>query len=178
LLLISENDRVEVGEKFTVDIVLDNPLQAPFDRVRLYVQFDPAVLEVVDSDKGNWIKRGINIADGFAHNDFPFDFHRENFADNDKGVIIYDEATELQPLRSHGTFARITFRAKQPTRACDIVLVRNEPGIYPTTAVTYLSHNILADYPLKATALTGVRLQVQRSEQTSALRKKHFVEAQ
>lgn len=178
LLLVSESEQVEVGEEFTVDVVLDNPLQTHFDRVRLYLQFDPKVFEVVDTDKVNWIKRGINIADGFAHTVFPFDFHRENFADNEKGVIVYDEATEVRPLRSHGTLAQITFRAKQSARTSDVVLVRNETGIYPTTAVTYLSHNILADYPQEATALAGIRLRVEDSDQTSEVREKRPIEVQ
>jgi len=151
--------RVAAGDEFTIDVVLDNPAGDPFDRVQLFAQFDPAILAVIDADRGNWIRAGTNIEDGFAHTEFPFDFHKANRVDNDKGMIIYEEGCEITPLRSAGALARIHCRAKAAGIAT-ISLIRNAEGALPTTNVTYLSRTVLADYPedLATLAETKVRI--------------------
>jgi hypothetical protein len=160
LRLESDIDEVARGEEFSVNVVLDNPETAPFDRIRLYIQFDPSRLEIVDSDHGNWIRQGVNIRDGIAHDDFPFDFHRANLADNTQGLIIYDEAMEFSPIRSSGIVAQIRFRAKQKADRTDIVLVRNKPGISPNTNVTYLNRTMLLDYPQQTQAIAGLKVRI------------------
>jgi hypothetical protein len=151
----------KIGEEVVVDLELKNPHGDPFDRVQLYLQFDPEVLEVIDSDKGNWIKQGINIEDGFAHKDFPFDFHKFNAADNAKGIIIYDEGAALNPLRSSGVFAKVHFRIKKSVPQTEILLVRNEPGRYPNTDVSYAGMTVLENYPSHASILAQKNITIQ-----------------
>lgn len=167
LRLVPSTKIVTVGDEFTVDIILENPYGNPFDRVQLFLQFDPNTAEVLDVDKGNWIRSGVNIEDGFAHREFAFDFHKWNRADNERGVIIYEEGCELQPLRSTGTFARIHMRALAPGKA-KLSLVRNEPGIIPTTNVSYVSRTTLVDYPDQQAVLTAVTLNVVGEKQQLA----------
>ena len=90
---------LRADEEFFVDVVLDNPQQHPLDRFKALIQFDSAYLEVIDYDRGNWIRQGTNIYDGFAHDDFKFHFHRANIADNKHGLIVYDVASEVEPVR-------------------------------------------------------------------------------
>lgn len=149
----------KVGDEVVLDVVLHNPHAQPFDRVQLYVQFDPDYLEVVDVDRGNWIRRGVNIEDGFAHEDFPFDFHKTNSADNEFGVIAYEEGAEVAPLRSTGTMARIHLKAKR-TGTTYVALVRNTPGALPTSNVTYLSQTLLAQYPPKLDVLSFTEVKI------------------
>lgn len=157
----------EVGDDVVLDVVLNNPNGQPFDRVQLYVQFDPDYLEVLDADRGNWIRRGVNIEDGFAHEDFPFDFHKTNSADHELGIIAYEEGAEVAPLRSTGTMARIHFKAKR-TGTTYVALVRNRPGALPTTNVTYLSQTVLAHYPPKLDVLSYTEVKISRRPNTSA----------
>lgn len=158
--LESSRTSVRAGEQFTVDIVLRNPDLLPFNRLMLYLQFDPAALEVVDTDRGNWARDGVNILDAFAHEDFPFDFHRRNEANNATGEIVYEVARELDPIRAEGPVARVTFRALKNAPRTDVVLVHNAPGIAPTTDVQYLQQSVLENRPDGATALDGVAMQV------------------
>ncbi|MGB9690657.1 MAG: cohesin domain-containing protein [Candidatus Sumerlaeaceae bacterium] len=168
LRLLPHANTVEPGEEVTVDVILNNPYADPFDHVQLYLQFDPDVVEVTDFDKGNWIRSGINIEDGFAHQEFAFDFHKWNRADNERGVIIYEEGCELQPLRATGTLARIHLRALRPGKA-ELKLIRNESGAIPTTNITYLSRTTLADYPPQQAVLASVSLAVVGSKKDSEL---------
>jgi hypothetical protein len=158
--LQAEERKVREGDEFVVDVLLDNPRGAPLDRVRLFIQFDPAVLEVVDWDRNNWIREGVNIYDGFARQMFAFDFHKANAADNKRGVIVYDMGTEIVPLRSEGALARIKFRALRAAKRTDIVLVANDPGTAPTTDVTYRQTSMLRNSPREMSAVDGVAMQV------------------
>lgn len=164
LRLETDRKAVREGDEFVVDVILDNPRGAPLDRVRLYIQFDPKSLEVVDWDRGNWIREGINIYDGFARQVFAFDFHKANMADNQRGNIIYDMGTELVPLRSDGPLARIKFRALRAAERTDVVLAVNDPGVAPTTDVTYRQVSMLRDRPTEMAALDGVAMRVAADE--------------
>lgn len=151
---------VAAGETFDVDLLLENPERDPFDRIKVYVQFDPARLQVVDSDSGNIIRRGINIHDGFARDQFPFDFFRTNRADNETGEIMYEVASELAPIRESGTFARIRLRALQPIERTDLVLVSNEPGEIPTSDVMFLQQSTMRSPPARLAPLDGIAFRV------------------
>jgi hypothetical protein len=128
------------GQEFTVKVILDNDSGEPMDRVRLVAKFDPAELEVVDSDKGNRIRSGVNVEDGMAAEEFPFDFNRSNEVDNVLGTIAYDVGAEMNPVRGSGVLAAIHFRAKHATNATAVSLVRGEGG----TDVSYLHSTMLA----------------------------------
>src|SRR5690606_23477396 len=57
---------IRAGETFDVPVYLRNQGEKRIDRLRLYLQFDPGTLQVVDYDTGNVVKRGININDAKA----------------------------------------------------------------------------------------------------------------
>lgn len=158
--LVASKTSIRQGQEFDVNVMLDNNAHAPLDTLKLYLQFDPAVLEVVDSDSGNWIRKGINIVDGFAHERFPFNFHRLNLVDNEKGYILYEEATDSSPIRSSGIVARIRMRAKQAAESTDVVLVENAPGASPTTEVSYLHKSMLTNAKEQLAARAGVSLRI------------------
>lgn len=147
LRLLPSKDSVREGEPFDVAVMLDNPKHRPLSHVRLFIQFDPADLEVVDSDRGNYIRRGVNISDGPSHESFPFDFHKRNEADNAAGTIIYDEAAEMEPVSSSGVIVRVRFQAKRSIEQTNVRLVVAAPGKAPTTDVTYLQQSTLAAKP-------------------------------
>lgn len=170
LKLIPSKAVVAENEQCYVDVVLDNPFGDPFDRVQLYLQFDPDRLEVLDVDRKNWIRSGTNIEDGFAHERFPFDFHKTNWVDNDRGLIVYEEGCEVKPLRASGTMARVHLRAKAGSRGtASVSLVRNVPGTLPTTNVSFLGQTVLADYPQHEAALDDVHLVVTADPNSAAL---------
>jgi len=153
---------VRAGEIFDVDVILNNPGEELMDRVRLYVQFDPAELSVVDSDAGNVVKRGINIADAKSRSEFPFDYHRYNYADNGKGLIVYEVSASNSNVRGEGKIATIRFQALKQVQRAEIVLVQNAEGLTPTTDVSYLGKSVLATAAgLEAKPIDGVAMTVE-----------------
>ena len=80
--------------------------------------------------------RDINIWDGAFHEAYPFDFHRENQANNNTGVIHYKVARHsgAWPFPS-GIFARVHFEAKVSTPLTVIRLVRSPQRNRPQTFV-------------------------------------------
>jgi hypothetical protein len=128
------------GQEFAVKVILDNESGEPIDRVRLVAKFNPAELEVVDSDKGNRIRSGVNIEDGLSAEEFPFDFNRTNEADNVLGTIVYDRGAEMNPVRGSGVLGIIHFRAKRATDETAISLTKGENG----TDVSYMHSTMLA----------------------------------
>ncbi|MCB2154339.1 hypothetical protein KQI84_05595 [bacterium] len=138
---------IVVGETFDVDVVLNNPDGAIIDTLRFFIHFNPDLLEVVDSDKGNWIKRGINVLDGPFRSDYPFDFHKRNEADNVRGLINYSMALGDSLALPTGTFARIRFRARQPIEDTTISLIRTRQGAGALTAIQNFGFDLFTPDP-------------------------------
>lgn len=159
LSLAPSRKSLRAGEEFYVDVVMSNPRKAPLDKVSLYLQFDPRVLEVVDHDRGNVIRNGINMHEAVEEEPLPFDFHRANGADNELGTVEFF-AGSTRPITASGVIGRIYFRARTHTDRTDVVLVRNAPGYEPTTEVSYLDKSMLKDAPATLAALTGVSVSV------------------
>ncbi len=149
-----------VGDEFTIEVCLSNPFSRQFDSIQAYLQYDPSVLKVLDTDANNWIREGINGADAFAHSIFPFDYFRKNHADNNVGDFIYDAVIASTPVRSSGPFLKITFKALKATKGTDIVLVKNNPGFAPTTDVSYLKTSMLKTDSNGASVLHGITLRI------------------
>lgn len=154
--------RVQAGEVFDVPVYVRNPGEKRIDRLRLYVQFDPSVLQVVDYDTGNVVKRGVNIHDARARERFPFDFYRTNLVDNQKGTIEYEVSASTNYVRGSGRVATIRMKALKETPRAEIVLVQNPEGLSPTTSVSFMGETQLkAGGPVQsARALEGVAVQV------------------
>lgn len=159
LELQKPSEPIHAGETFDVTVSLENPKRDEFDRVKLLISFDPSVLEVVDYDRGNWIREGVNIQDGFAHEAFPFDFHHFNTADNKSGLIKYDVATELKTLRATGPVAQIRFLAKRPVLDTPVALVTSDDG-NDATGVFLKGTDVLRSKPRGAENLDQIVLSV------------------
>jgi hypothetical protein len=153
---------VKVGEDFLVDIHFNNPKHAELDTVKLKLRFDPGVLQVIDYDDNNWITQGVNIYDGDYHDDMPFDYHRKNGANNDRGLIEYDMgfASRVR-VASQGVIATIRFRAVAPAADTQLSFVYDDaPDAEPQTAVTFLGFNLVGAPGQRSASLRNVDLTV------------------
>jgi len=103
---------VDVGSQFTLNMNLANSTPEQISALNVWLSFDPACLEVVDSDSGNWVTTGTNVLDGPYHSVFNWDFHGQNSADNSTGSIGYGEGAFSNIVTGSGTFAQIKFLAK------------------------------------------------------------------
>ncbi len=143
LRLSSEKRQVNIGEEFIVNVRLGNPSSILFDNVRLLIKFDPTKLEVIDWDRSNWIRRGVNINDHIAHRIYPFDYHIKNTVDNQLGTIDYRMGLSENLTLPSGILAQIKFRAKAAAHLTDIAFAQNEWNRLPTTDITYLGETVL-----------------------------------
>jgi hypothetical protein len=145
IALDSNTPRVAVGEEFDVDVKFSNPDRVILDQVSLFIKFDPKKLEVVDRDRGNWIRRETNIWDGLFHAAYPFDLHMKNEASNTRGEIEYKMGLLDKKVLPSGTMARVRFRAKETAMLSDIRLVFRDDTTadLPSTDVTYLGNSLL-----------------------------------
>ena len=131
------------GEDFLMEVRLDNPSGAAFDQVRLAIAFDPQKAEVVDWDKGGWIRTGVNVYDAHAHASFPFNLHTANTVSNPLGRITYEMgAAALRPLPS-GSLVAIHCRAKARGAAESFELVPESRNRDWYTDVRAGGHSIL-----------------------------------
>ena len=105
------NPQPQPGEEFVIDVLLDNPKYLAFDEVHLAIGFDPSSVRVIDWDYNNWIRRGVNIFDGHAHETFPFNIHKHNEVDNSKGRIHYQMSNTVLASRPSGCLVRIHCKA-------------------------------------------------------------------
>jgi hypothetical protein len=127
---------IRIGEVFDIPIYFRNPDALSVDFVSLYIRFDPRVLEVVDHDKNNWIRREVNLFDGDRHLEYPFDYLVRNYALNARGLIDYRKGlSRARPLPT-GRLVTIRLRALAPSPATTLELLRNERGGSPGTAVS------------------------------------------
>jgi hypothetical protein len=106
---------VALGETFDVDIVLENPVEVPFDTLILVLGYNPRVLRAMDYDQNNWSKDGVNIHDGDSVALFPFTDRITNQVLRQEGVILYRAASPHEPIRAEGVIATIRFTAIGPT---------------------------------------------------------------
>lgn len=143
LRLSSEKRQVDIGEEFIVNVQLRNPSSVLFNNLHLLIKFDPTKLEVIDWDRGNWIRRGVNINDHIAHRIYPFDYHIKNAVDNQQGTIDYRMGLSENLMLPSGILAQIKFRAKAAAYLTDIAFARNEWNRLPTTDITYLGESVL-----------------------------------
>ncbi len=147
LRLVGPEGTPAVGQEFDVDVQLFNPRGAIIDVMRFFVLFDPEVLQVVDHDRNNWIRNGVNVLDGPWREEFPFDFHTQNEADNIRGRVAYAKGLSRGRALRTGTFARIRFRALQPIDQTEIALAAARQGAGNLTAVNYFGYSLLSDDP-------------------------------
>ncbi len=156
LMLVPRTASVRVGETLDVDVVIYNATGLPADEVAVRVDFDPEVLEVLDTHDDNWIEMGTNIWDGGYHALYPFDMHLDNRANNGNGTIDYRMGfTEETPLPS-GVVATIRFRAL--ALADDLPLTFDPER----TSINFLGEELLGDPDEAGSGLIGVHIDVRR----------------
>jgi hypothetical protein len=120
LRLEAEPEAVAADQEWIVSLVLRNDATLPFNDLRLRILFDPAKLQVEDWHAGNWTRQGINIFDAFAHETFPFEVHRLNEADNERGEILYHVGTREARYFPSGEIAKIKFKALTDASLADV----------------------------------------------------------
>ena len=108
---------LQEGQWVVIDLNVSNPDAMLFDEVRLAGTFDPAAVELVDSDARNFIKQGVNILDGPFQDMYPWDMHFANRIEQDAGVFYYHMAMQAPREQPDGTLARIFLRIKKPVEA-------------------------------------------------------------
>lgn len=158
LQLAGPNRPLVLGEEFDVDVILNNPFGAIVDSLRFFAVFDPTALQVVDHDRGNWIRNGVNVHDGSFRSDYPFDFHKRNEVDNDRGLIAYSKALGSQLALPTGTFARIRFRAIAPVESTAVEFVGRRQGAGNVTAVRSFGFDLFSADPLFTTPVYEARI--------------------
>ncbi|MBU4306038.1 MAG: hypothetical protein KJ893_10545 [Candidatus Omnitrophica bacterium] len=139
LRLVPSKQNVDVGEQFTVDVVLENPQEEGFTNLLNWIKFIPSYLKVIDpGEDGSGITGpDTNISDAAYHSNFSFGEYFENAVDNTLGEINYQAAVGLldPPLNSSGTFATITFEALNTTTGTLIWFDTEGTPIKDTTLV-------------------------------------------
>lgn len=153
IMLAGPDSPIGVGDEFTVDVMLNNPNGATIDSVSVFLKFDPKVLQVIDQDGGNWVRRGINVHDGPFRLQYPFDYHKRNEADNVRGLIHYSKGTGSALALPTGTFARVHFQAIAPTDATRVELISGRQGAVNLTALTTFGFNLFSTDPELTTPL-------------------------
>ncbi|NLD61961.1 hypothetical protein GX645_05855 [Candidatus Sumerlaeota bacterium] len=134
-----------LGQDFVVTIYYENPNMVDFDRVRLTIDFDPKVLNVVDWDTDNWITQDINIYDGEFRDELPYDMHLKNSALNNVGRIFYEMGFSHRPSPAErGVLARIRFK---PLKTSALTRINfdysdSEEFVSPT-ALSFLGYNLI-----------------------------------
>ena len=133
LSLQPSSQNVTQGSQFTVDMNLSSPIPDQLSCLNVWLSFDPAYLQVIDTDAGNWIAEGTNVLDGPYHSAFNWDFHGQNTADNTAGTISYGEVSLDTTVLGNGTFSQIHFLATAPVSNTQINYVITGSGAMDDT---------------------------------------------
>jgi len=147
LELAGPDQPVPAGEEFDVRVLLHNPDQTLFDTLSLWIRFPPQRVEILDWDRGNWIRMGVNIHDAPAHGLFPFDFHLANEVVQETGEIFYRMGVTHTRASSEGLVAEIRARALAPASVHDFQFAYGPPGGLRTTEVSFLGAGVLSGLP-------------------------------
>lgn len=140
----TEGQILKPGEWLVVDLGVSNPGRCVFDEVRLAASFDPEAVEVVDSDRGNWIGEGVNLLDGPFHKEWPWDNLFKNYADNAQGIFYYRMAMSDLREQPSGTLARVFVRAKRPvqTPVFNWIMAHSANPEEPGSGVYLFNHSV------------------------------------
>ncbi len=133
---------ISPGQQFNVDVVLNNPYSEGLVGIGLWIKYDKDLLNVVDTDTGNWVTAGTNILDGSYHNPFdlpgdPGIFDNLNDADTD-GEIKWDARrsfSDFTNIYPSGTFATITFQAEGNLGSTALAFYGTGTGGVPDTYI-------------------------------------------
>ena len=110
------------GNIWTIDVVLNNPGGGSISDIDLELSYDPQKLALIDYDRDNFIRRGVNLWDGFARDNFPFDRHLANRQDR-AGHLIYHMGFWQPRNCASGPFARLHLMVLQPVAPGDFLQI-------------------------------------------------------
>lgn len=138
-------DLYEAGEWIVIDVVLENPDLSSLDEVRLALRYDPQSLEIVDSDRSNWLTSGDNILDGPFRQHWPWDTHLLNVIRKERGIIEYRMANTRPLNRPTGAVARIFARVKTLVQDPPLTWIRSSDAKAETlsTGVYLFGNDVL-----------------------------------
>ncbi len=158
LAIVPPDGPIQIGDIIPVQIKLANPGGTLVDSIDFLLEWDPQVFRMVDRDRGNWVKRGINAHDGPYTRDFPFDTIKYNEVRNDRGTLRYSASlTEGRTLPS-GTFVTAYLKAIRPSDETAIRFLRSRPGEANLTSIRYFGFEIsLLEAPL---SVPNIRVKV------------------
>ncbi|MDX2176462.1 MAG: cohesin domain-containing protein [Candidatus Sumerlaeia bacterium] len=142
LVLRGPKESPRTGDIFPVEVALNNPEGTLIDSVDFTLSWDPTALELVDADRGNWIRRGINANDGPFRADYPFNYFKSNEGRNDRGQLRYSAGMTEGASLPTGTFAVVYFRALRPTTGTMVEFLRSRPGEANLTSIRYFGYEI------------------------------------
>lgn len=140
--LVPDALTVSPGQQFNVDLVLNNPGNEGLVAIGIWLKYDKDLLNVIDTDTGNWVTAGVNISDGPYHTPFdlpgdPGMFDNANDAGTD-GEIRWDARrsfSDFTNISPSGTFGRITFQAESNLGSSALAFYGAGTGGYPDTYV-------------------------------------------
>jgi hypothetical protein len=144
-----------VDQWLIVDFGIDNPDAVPVDEVRLACRFDPKAIQIVDTDRDNWIVRGRNLLDGPFKKLWPWDLHYVNQVDVSNGLFYYRMGTFNPIVNGNEPIVRLFARVVEPVRAPVFhwVLNPNASTEQPQTSLYFERRNLLLpEDPVQAAA--------------------------
>jgi len=98
LALETLSDVVRTGQEFEITVKVNAGHTRPVDTAQVYLDFDPAILEVVAIGPGPHLE-----------------YLLQSSWDNERGRLAYAAGTLGHPLEFPFTLARAVFRARSPT---------------------------------------------------------------
>lgn len=169
LAIIPPKTPPRAGEVVSFDIVLDNRSQSALDAISLRLDYDPAILQIMDVDHNNPITHGINILDGPFQDRLAFGYHIENQVFPAIGQIRYRTGTDNEnALRGRVvTLARVYAIAKRGTAGSYLRFGFSNIEGYPSTYVRYVGRNVLGEGDDPRTAVAHAVYAVRNAPKTA-----------
>lgn len=136
---------LETGQWVIADVGISNPDRMVFDEVRLALNYSPADVEIVDSDRGNWINEGVNLLDGPFHKNWPWDLLYSNSVDPKRGLVFYHVGTSSLKEQPSGPLVRIFAKLKKPLQGPVFKWIWEEekaPAGQPSTGIYLYNTNL------------------------------------
>jgi hypothetical protein len=142
LVLMPPGEEIRVGDIFPVHVAVNNPHGTLIDSIDLMLSFDPAVLRVVDRDRGNRVRQGVNGLEGPYTADFPFDYLKWNEAWNNRGLYRYSSGISDGIAFPSRPFVTVFFEALAPAAGTEVRFLRERPGEGNLTGVRYFGFDV------------------------------------
>lgn len=147
LVLVPPEEEIRVGDVFPVHVAVNNPDGTLIDSIDMMLSYDPAVLRVVDRDRGNRVRRGVNALEGPYKADFPFDYLKWNEAWNNRGLYRYSSGISDGIAFPSRPFVTVFFQAVAPAEGTEVRFLRERPGEVNLTGVRYFGFDVASLVP-------------------------------